>query len=660
MSSRYSISTNRLEYASEVAYIVATSPPSASAGAIGGLSDDEFEFSLEGLGLGESTQGRGGGGVSTKAAEDKETEESRREDGGRVRQKAKPKFPAEETDFATDVAASPGEASLQELQKMVVIYGPTGYANRQLVSKLVQSNPSIFTLVVPHTSRKRAQSEINGIDFHFVDRKEMSSQIRKDNFIECVKISSPNLKSRKASVSSTPASASTTSASPAEQTPVSPVSSTPASATLVNPWSNIVQVPSPLLTPKSRQRARKSNKSCELFGTSKEAIHKARLLGKPCIVLSVTHKGAEQLKKAGYEAVYILLDVGGDGSEQTDTAETSEHSLQPDHTITAGNTEQAFSELQQHAFHTVSSLTLSPRSKFDITRDEWENLPTVEMDQQPSEASSPISKVRLLTFNNLLVHYQRERIGSRPAKTKKVPTLAKGLRNECNLVLSLSEMQLSDTDTDLIHIGALQTIYQKLMGSALNCRRYGPHWQDIGFPGVDPAENLREVGFFGIMQLIYLLDRSLPLTLEMFTYSREGTYQFPFAIVSINLTQIALNSLRDGCLTKLCNKHDQVFITLNEYYMAMFHRFFLLWKSQRQSSSSSQMGPVIRDVEGYAKRHPKNVIADLLAYLDSGKDKHEKIAIRKISHSLSNPFTPFDKLAEEQELQTTLPSTSPT
>lgn len=645
-SSRYSISTNPLEYAAEVAYIVATNQSSDGVDVSGGKSDDEFDFSLSETPLRRQLQNvkeeeengkknlkekLDGPVAETEKEESAQSESTGESEGEKV--KCKPiseQKAVTTTQGLKDITASISAVSTEEeQQKTIVVYGPTSYPNRQLVNKLVQSNPSIFTLVVPHTSRKKKKNEINGLDFHFLSRKEMSDQIKKGNFLECVKISSPKLPKGK----SPPTAPSQ--GSDGHRNPTSPSEDC---SFPVNPWRQVVQVPSPLLTPKSRQRDRINTKSFDLYGTSKEAVHKARLQGKPCIVLTVTCKGAELLKKAGYEGLYVLLDVGEE-REQSDAAESiGEDGPQPDHHIAAQEMEQAFSELQRHTFQTVSSLPLSPRTKFDITRDEWENLPTVEMDQQ-SSTSSPISTVRMLTFNELLVHYQRERIGIKPTKTKRVTTLAKDLRLEYDLVLSLSEMPLSDTDT--LHIEALRTIYQKLMGSSLNCRRYGPHWQDIGFLGVDPGEHLKDAGFFGIMQLIAFLDQNLPLAMEIFVYSRDGPHQFPFAVVSMNLTEVALKSVRDGFLTKLCNKQDQVFITLNDFHVALFYRFFRLWKQ-----TSSQMGPVIRDVEDYAKKHPKTVIADVRAYLQSGDSGNK--AIRRISHSLSNPFTPFDTLAQEQ------------
>ena len=644
MSTRHSISTSPLEYAAEVAYIVATSPPPADQEESGGdvRDEDEFTFSFSEMRLRqtlEQQQQQQEGGPEAVGAAEKSTETA-----GETKKPA-----VEETDSATIEPSSDRNGTTRRCssdtteplpeaeggQKMIVVYGPANYANRQLVNRLLQSNPSIFTRVVPHTSRRQLQNEINGVDFHFTDRKHMLDQMKKGKFAECVKISMPKPKPKKppnigreSSDGSSP--------SPQEDT------------TAVDPWKTVLEVPSPLLTPKSsRQRGRSSGKGSDLYGTSKEAIHKARLQGKPCIVLNVTYKGAQQLKKAGCEGLYILLDVGGEGTDSTDDGDTS-----PDHHITAASADQAFLDLQRLAFQAVSSLPLSPRTKVDVTRDEWESLPTVEMDPQLPEATSPVSKTRLLTFTDLLVHYQRERIGTKPTKSKKTTkSLSKSLQAEYDLVQSLCGVPLSDTGK--LHLEALQTIYQKLMGSSLNCRRYGPHWQDVGFHGVDPGESLNEVGFYGIMQLVSFLEYCPSLATQIFAYSRDGTYKFPFAVVSVSLTEAAVRALRDSHLTKLCNRQEQVIVTLNDYHAALFYRFYRQWRSQ---STPTQVPPVIRDVAGYAKKHPKDAIADVVSYLHSGKDEHELAPVRKISHSLSNPFTPFPRLVDEQDTPKSTPS----
>lgn len=48
-------------------------------------------------------------------------------------------------------------------------------------------------------------------------------------------------------------------------------------------------------------------------------------------------------------------------------------------------------------------------------------------------------------------------------------------------VLSVGQMDNSQA----VHMRVLQTIYKRLLGSRLDCPRYGSHWENIGFQGTD-------------------------------------------------------------------------------------------------------------------------------------------------------------------------------
>lgn len=49
----------------------------------------------------------------------------------------------------------------------------------------------------------------------------------------------------------------------------------------------------------------------------------------------------------------------------------------------------------------------------------------------------------------------------------------------CMCVSSVGQMDNSQT----VHMRVLQTIYKRLLGSRLDCPRYGAHWENIGFQG---------------------------------------------------------------------------------------------------------------------------------------------------------------------------------
>ena len=42
-------------------------------------------------------------------------------------------------------------------------------------------------------------------------------------------------------------------------------------------------------------------------------------------------------------------------------------------------------------------------------------------------------------------------------------------------------------NSQAVHLRVLQTIYKRLLGCRLDCPRYGPHWESIGFQGRAPG-----------------------------------------------------------------------------------------------------------------------------------------------------------------------------
>ena len=55
------------------------------------------------------------------------------------------------------------------------------YLNRK---RLLQSNPSLFEVAIPHTSRPRRKDEIDGKDYHFLPRHIFEADIKQGRFIE--------------------------------------------------------------------------------------------------------------------------------------------------------------------------------------------------------------------------------------------------------------------------------------------------------------------------------------------------------------------------------------------------------------------------------------------------------------------------------------------
>ncbi|XP_064817268.1 ELMO domain-containing protein 3-like [Oncorhynchus masou masou] len=74
------------------------------------------------------------------------------------------------------------------------------------------------------------------------------------------------------------------------------------------------------------------------------------------------------------------------------------------------------------------------------------------------------------------------------------------------------------------------------------------------------------------MHALYLVmdPETLPLARDIFKLSQHPTQNFPFCVMSINMTCIALHALREEALSKECNRRQQVVGVLNGFYVATF------------------------------------------------------------------------------------------
>ncbi|KAJ8570379.1 hypothetical protein K7X08_037351 [Anisodus acutangulus] len=73
---------------------------------------------------------------------------------------------------------------LGNVEKPIVISGPSGVGKGTLISKLMKEFPSMFGFSVSHTTRAPREKEQNGIHYHFTDRTVMEREIKDGKFLE--------------------------------------------------------------------------------------------------------------------------------------------------------------------------------------------------------------------------------------------------------------------------------------------------------------------------------------------------------------------------------------------------------------------------------------------------------------------------------------------
>jgi len=70
---------------------------------------------------------------------------------------------------------------------MFILSSPSGAGKTTLTKKLAEHNKN-FAISISHTTRKPRPQEINGKDYHFVDKDEFNSLVNKNDFFEYANI----------------------------------------------------------------------------------------------------------------------------------------------------------------------------------------------------------------------------------------------------------------------------------------------------------------------------------------------------------------------------------------------------------------------------------------------------------------------------------------
>uniref|UniRef100_A0A7N5K5H1 ELMO domain containing 3 n=1 Tax=Ailuropoda melanoleuca TaxID=9646 RepID=A0A7N5K5H1_AILME len=234
-------------------------------------------------------------------------------------------------------------------------------------------------------------------------------------------------------------------------------------------------------------------------------------------------------------------------------------------------------------------------------QEEWEAVDNIQT-ETGSQASAD-QPGQLISFSEALQHFQTVDLSSFKKRIQPTirrtglaalrhclfgpPKLHQGLREERDLVLTIAQCGLDSQDP--VHGRVLQTIYRKLTGSKFDCALHGDHWEDLGFQGANPATDLRGAGFLALLHLLYLVmdSKTLLMAQEIFRLSHHHIQQFPFCLMSVNITRIAIQALREECLSRECNRQQKVIPVVNSFYAATFLRLAHVWRTQQKTIADS-------------------------------------------------------------------------
>lgn len=165
------------------------------------------------------------------------------------------------------------------------------------------------------------------------------------------------------------------------------------------------------------------------------------------------------------------------------------------------------------------------------------------------------------------------------------------------------------------HLRVLQTVYKCVSGDERDCPRVGAHWEDIGFQGADPATDLRGAGMFGLLQMLHFLRVRRALARRIYQLSRDERQRFPFALVSLNITGMVLQALREGRLHRECRSRGSVLGAAHALHAALFYELLLVWK--REFCTIQHFGAVRKRLAEASRTRTRDL---LRAFRGSGED----------------------------------------
>ncbi|XP_025925128.1 ELMO domain-containing protein 1 isoform X4 [Apteryx rowi] len=151
-----------------------------------------------------------------------------------------------------------------------------------------------------------------------------------------------------------------------------------------------------------------------------------------------------------------------------------------------------------------------------------------------------------------------------------------------NLVAEVEKLRREPYDSENPqHEEMLLKLWKCLKPNSPLKARISKQWCEIGFQGDDPKTDFRGMGLLGLYNLVYFAEWDTGIAQQVLSDSLQPKYSYSFAIVGINITDLAYNLLVSGALkTHFYNVAPEA-PTLTHfqqtfcYLMHEFHKFWI-------------------------------------------------------------------------------------
>lgn len=118
-----------------------------------------------------------------------------------------------------------------------------------------------------------------------------------------------------------------------------------------------------------------------------------------------------------------------------------------------------------------------------------------------------------------------------------------------SLFTSVEEMRKEVYDSDnTLHESKLLKLWDLLMPTTSLGSRVTKQWGDIGFQGDDPKTDFRGMGMLGLTNLLFFSENYTKEACQVLSHANHPKLGYSYAIVGINLTEMAYSLLKSGVL----------------------------------------------------------------------------------------------------------------
>lgn len=186
------------------------------------------------------------------------------------------------------------------------------------------------------------------------------------------------------------------------------------------------------------------------------------------------------------------------------------------------------------------------------------------------------------------------------------PRLSASILTERDHIIAFTKVKYDPTNE--FHFRMIHTIYT-IMTNEPECRQKGSHWETIGFQSTDPSTDLRSVGMLGVLQILafitfhkeFLVKGVLPLL-------KIDEYTFPLCASLLGITKEAVTALRSGKLNSMIRETKSVINCLNNYYFAIFFKFFMVYKLN--NLTISDYGHIFPTIVEECHQNPEKTVSE--------------------------------------------------